>query len=156
MNINFSTYEAMLAWPNPQDGDMGIIDLINKTYTYNSTVESWLNACQDKNVNTTKSAPDGATSWSPTIVVNEYTTLGNISSSMTSLVISMGDLPDVWYSYEYKFKFTTPLTLGITTFSVLDSNGDSVTWLNSAPSLVANKTYEVSIIENLGIIAGSV
>lgn len=24
MNINFSTYASMLAWPNPNDGDMGI------------------------------------------------------------------------------------------------------------------------------------
>jgi hypothetical protein len=146
----------MISWPNPNNGDMGIIDLTNKIYTYNSTVSAWLNTCEDKKVNVTKLAPDEATSWNPTINVNEYTTLENISSIMTSLVISMDNLPDSWYSYEYRFKFTTPSTLGITVFSVLDSNGDSVTWLNSAPSLVANKTYEVSIIGNLGIIAGSV
>jgi hypothetical protein len=156
MNINFSTYASMLAWPNPNDGDMGIIDLINKTYTYNAVAEKWLCPDQDKNVNVTKSAADGATEWAPTIDVNEYTTLNNISSSMTSLIISMGALPDSYYSYEYKFRFTTPATLGLTTFSVLDSSGVAVTWLGSAPALVGGKTYEISVVGNLAIIGASV
>jgi len=107
-------------------------------------------------INVTKLATEGATSWTPIIAINEYTTLGNISSAMTSLVVSMDTLPDNDYYYEYKFKFTTPETLGITTFSVLDPSGSPVVWLGSAPSLTAGKTYEASVVGNLAVIGASV
>ena len=111
---------------------------------------------ENKIINVTKLAPEGATSWAPIIAINEYTTLGNISSAMTSLVVSMDTLPDNDYYYEYKFKFTTPETLGITTFSVLAPSGSPVVWLGSAPSLTAGKTYEVSVVGNLAVFGESV
>lgn len=111
---------------------------------------------ENRIINVTKLAAEGATSWDPIIAVNEYTTLGNISSDMTSLVVSMDTLPDNDYYYEYKFKFTTPETLGITTFSVLDPSGSPVMWLGSAPSLTAGKTYEVSVVGNLAVFGESV
>jgi hypothetical protein len=152
MIINFNTYNDMQAWPNPVNGDIGIISSIAKSYTYDSTFGKWLEPVQYKYMNVTKSVDDGATEWAPSIDVNEYTTLNNISSSMTSLIISMGDLPDSYYSYEYKFRFTTPSTLGLTTFSVLDFNGVAVKWLGSAPTLLGGKTYEVSVVGDLAII----
>ena len=103
-----------------------------------------------------KRADDGTVAWTPTIGFNEYTFLENITSAMTSLIITCGEMPDNVYEYEFRFRFTTPAILGITTFQVKDSNGNPVTWIGTAPSLVGGKTYEVSVVKDLAIIGVSV
>ena len=156
MIINFNTYNDMLNWPNPQHNDIGIVTVLQKSYTYNGTIQQWLCHAQDRCIETTQVAPTGATEWAPTINVNEFTHLTNISSDMTSLIITMGAIPDPLYYYEFRFNFETPSTLNLATFQVKDSNGTLVNWLGSAPSLVGGKTYEVSVAKNLAVIVGSV
>lgn len=95
-------------------------------------------------------------SWAPTVAPEEFTVLGNITSSMTSLVINLSAPPDSFYCYEYKFRFTTPSVLGITTFSILDHNSSAVNWLGTAPSLLGGKTYEVSVVDGYAVIGESV
>lgn len=156
MIINFNTYDEMIAWTNPAHNDIGIVKVLQKSYTYNGTIQLWLCPVQDKCVHITQTIPTGATTWAPTIAINEYTYLSGLTSDVTSLIVSMAELPDTWYEYEFRFKFDTPSTLGITTFQVKDSNGTDVTWMGSSPSLVASKTYEVSVIKNLAVIIGTV
>lgn len=105
---------------------------------------------------TSKRAPDDAVTWTPTIGFNEYTFLENITSAMTSLIITCGEMPENVYEYEFMFRFTTPATLGITTFQVKDSNRQNVVWIGASPSLVGGKTYEVSVVKDLAIIGVSV
>lgn len=156
MIINFNTYNDMLAWPNPSANDVGIVRALQKSYIYNNSVQQWVCLVQDKAVITAKRAPDDAVTWTPTIGFNEYTFLENITSAMTSLIITCGEMPDNYYEYEFRFRFTTPATLGITTFQVKDSNRQNVVWLGTAPSLVGGKTYEVSVVKDLAIIGVSV
>ena len=156
MIINFNTYSDMLAWPNPQPNDVGIVHTLQKAYTYVNTSQRWLCHVQDKSVMTIKRADDGAVSFAPTIGFNEYTWIENITSAMTSLIITCAAMPDNFYEYEFRFRFTTPETLGITTFQVKDSNRQNVVWIGTAPALVGGKTYEVSVVKDLAIIGVSV
>jgi hypothetical protein len=146
----------MQAWPNPENDDIGIINSIAKSYTYDSVFGKWLTPNDDKVLFVTQNCADDVTSFSPSIEPNCYTTLGNIHSLITSLVINCVTPTDTKYAYSYKCKFTTPVTLGITAFSVLDDIGATVTWMGSAPSLKASKTYYISILNKLAIIAESV
>jgi len=95
-------------------------------------------------------------SWAPIVNPEEFTVLGNITSSMTSLVITLSAPPDSVYCYEYNFRFTTPSVLGITTFSILDHNSTAVNWLGNTPSLLGGKTYEVSVVDGYAVIGESV
>ena len=156
MIINFNTYNDMLAWPNPNPNDIGIVRVLQKSYIYNNSVQQWLCYVQDKAAITAKRADDGTVTWAPTIGFNEYTFLENITSAMTSLIITCGEMPDNVYEYEFRFRFTTPATLGITTFQVKDSNRQNVVWIGASPSLVGGKTYEVSVVKDLAIIGVSV
>lgn len=156
MIINFNTYNDMISWPNPNANDVGIVRTLQKAYTYNNSVQQWLCPVQDKSEIASKLAPDGATEYAPTIGFNEYTFIENITSAMTSLIITCAEMPDNVYEYEFRFRFTTPATLGITTFQVKDSNLQNVVWLGSEPALVGGKTYEVSVVKDLAIIGVSV
>lgn len=156
MIINFNTYSDMIAWPNPQPNDVGIVHTLQKAYTYVNRSQRWLCHVQDKPVMTIKRADDGAVSFAPTIGFNEYTWIENITSAMTSLIITCAEMPDNYYEYEFSFRFTTPATLGITTFQVKDSNRQNVVWIGTAPALVGGKTYEVSVVKDLAIIGVSV
>lgn len=156
MIINFNTYEDMQAWPNSQPNDVGIVRNLQKAYTYVNTSQRWVCHVQDKYINIAKRVPDEATEYAPTIGFNEYTFIENITSAMTSLIITCAAMPDNFYEYEFRFRFTTPSTLGITTFQVKDSNQQSVVWMGTAPSLVGGKTYEVSVVRDLAIIGVSV
>ena len=95
-------------------------------------------------------------SWAPTIKTEEFTVLENITSDMTSLVITLSAPPDSIYCYEYSFRIITPAVSGITTFSILDHNGTAVNWLGYTPALVGGKTYEVSVVDGLAVIGESV
>ena len=156
MIINFNTYADMLAWPNPQPNDVGIVRNLQKAYAFVNTSQRWVCHVQDKYINIAKRVPDEATEYAPTIEFNEYAFIENITSAMTSLIITCGEMPDNYYEYEFKFRFTTPSTLGITTFQVKDSNHQNVAWMGTAPSLVGGKTYEVSVVRDLAIIGVSV
>lgn len=156
MIINFNTYNDMLAWPNPTNGDIGVINSRAKSYTYDSTQDKWLSENDDKVRYVTTRCADSVTEFAPSLQPNCYTTLDNIHSLVTSLIIGCAELPDTKYVYIFQCKFTTPATLGITTFSVLNFDGTSVTWMGTAPSLKASKTYEISILNKIAIISESV
>lgn len=156
MIINFNTYNDMISWPNPNANDVGIVRTLQKAYTYVNTSQRWVCPVQNKSDMTIKRADDGAVSFAPTIGFNEYTWIENITSAMTSLIITCAEMPDNYYEYEFRFRFTTPATLGITTFQVKDSNLQNVVWLGSEPALVGGKTYEVSVVKDLAIIGVSV
>ena len=49
---------------------------------------------------------------------------------------------------EYVFQFTSGATPTILTLP------DTIQWVNGAPSIEANKTYQVSIVNNIGLIVG--
>lgn len=120
-----------------------------------STSVTSFSSLQNKKIKQTISAPNEATEWNPTIEVNNYVTLDNITSSMTSLIIKLSSIPDNTYMYEHSITFTTPETLGIVTFSVIDYYNNPIRWIGESPSLEANKTYEISVVNGIGVI-GSV
>jgi len=156
MIINFNTYADMLAWPNPVNGTIGVITSIAKSYIYDSDFSKWLTENDSKVEYVTQNCLDSITEFAPSIQPNSYTTLTNIHSAITSLIIHCATLVDTKYAYIYQCKFTTPATLAITTFSILDADGVAVTWMGSAPSLKASKTYEISILNKLAVITESV
>ncbi len=66
-----------------------------------------------------------------------------IASSVTDLVLTLA--PSI--GGEYHVKFTTAATIGTIDLSVVTS------WIGSAPSIVAGKTYEVDILDGVGVMA---
>lgn len=85
-----------------------------------------------------------STETSKTIDANTYYKWG----TMTSLTISLNTNVDSGILNEYIFEFvsgSTPTTLSLPS---------SIKWLNGlTPLIKANKTYQVSIVNNLGVIA---
>ena len=156
MIIHFNTYSDMIAWPNPVNGTIGVITSIAKSYIYDSDFSKWLTENDSKVEYVTQNCIDTITEFAPVIQPNSYTTLTNIHSAITSLIIHCAALVDTKYAYIYQCKFTTPATLAITTFSILDADGVEVTWMGSAPSLKANKTYEISVVNGCAVIGVSV
>jgi len=157
MIINFKSYEEMAAKPNASDGDVGVIASTGESYEYKASEQKWV--CRHQKSRTKRvltPETNETTSWAPTVNPEEFTVLGNITSDMTSLVITLSAPPDSFYCYEYSFRFTTPPVLGITTFSILDHNSTAVNWLGNAPSLLGGKTYEVSVVDGYAVIGESV
>jgi hypothetical protein len=157
MIINFKSYEEMVAKPNASDGDVGVIASTGESYEYKESKQQWVSRNQKSRTKRLLTPGTGEDiSWAPTVAPEEFTVLGNITSSMTSLVINLSAPPDSVYCYEYNFRFTTPSVLGITTFSILDHNSTAVNWQGYAPSLLGGKTYEVSVVDGLAVIGESV
>jgi hypothetical protein len=156
MIINFKSYEEMIAKPNASDGDVGVITSTGKSYVYKASEQQWVSRNQKSRTKRLLTPGTGENiSWAPTVDPEEFTVLGNITSDMTSLVITLSAPPDSFYCYEYSFRFTTPSILGITTFSILDHNSTAVNWQGYAPSLLGGKTYEVSVVDGLAVIGES-
>lgn len=66
-----------------------------------------------------------------------------IASSVTDLVLTLA--PSI--GGEYHLKFTTAATIGTIDLSSVTS------WIGSAPSIAAGKTYELDILDGVGVIA---
>lgn len=157
MIINFKSYEEMLAKPNVSDGDVGVIASTGESYEYKASGQEWVRRNQKRRTKLLLTPGINENiSWAPTVTTEEFTVLGNITSDMTSLVITLSAPPDSFYCYEYKFRFTTPSVLGITTFSILDHNSTAVNWLGNTPLLLGGKTYEVSVVDGLAVIGESI
>lgn len=157
MIINFKSYEEMLAKTNVSDGDIGVIASTRESYEYKESEQEWI--CRNQKRCTKLLLTPGTNenvTWTPTVNPEEFTVLGNITSDMTSLVITLSAPPDSFCCYEYIFRFTTPSVLGITTFSIHDHNSTAVNWLGNTPSLLGGKTYEVSVVDGLAVIGESV
>lgn len=70
------------------------------------------------------------------------------SAGVSSLTITLAPADDNTRYNEYMFQFTT----GATTPTVTFPNG--IKW-NAAPSIEANKTYQVSIVNNIALICAN-
>lgn len=117
MIINFNTYDEMNNWPNPTNEDIGIVKVLAKSYTYDSTQGKWISTNEDKCLIKEVSVSD-TSSVIQKLSANSYSIYSGITSTCTKLGFVLEDLPDTKYLYEYKCKFTTPATLGITVFSI--------------------------------------
>lgn len=62
--------------------------------------------------------------------------IGSIDSSVVTLLFILETLPDVYYEYEYRTRFITPETLGITTFKVAGPGNEIVAVGNTLNSKV--------------------
>lgn len=73
----------------------------------------------------------------------------HIWGTVTSLNLTLATPADSTIVNEYIFRFisgSTPTTLTLPS---------SIVWINGAPEIEANTTYECSIINNLGVIGGA-
>ena len=86
--------------------------------------------------------PTIATTLPTTLVANTFYNLGTITGSKTIALPSSRTATD-----EFMIQFTTSTTAPTITWP------SGVTWLGGAPTINASKTYQVSIQNNLGIIA---
>lgn len=86
--------------------------------------------------------PTIATTLPTTLVANTYYNLGTITGSKTIALPSSRTATD-----EFMIQFTTSTTAPTITWP------SGVTWLGGAPTIKASKTYQVSIMNNLGVIA---
>lgn len=86
--------------------------------------------------------PTVATSLPSTLVANTFYNLGTLTGSKTIALPSSRTAVD-----EFMLQFTTGSTAPTITWP------SGVTWLGGAPTINASKTYQVSIMNNLGVIA---
>lgn len=119
------------------------------TYMSNgSTVEDAINSINtggSTNISIGNKALSTTTAISMTLTPNVYHR--NINTNLSSLAITLGEITDPTILNEYFVEFTTG-TAG-TTIS-LPSN---IKWVNGeAPTFDASCTYQVSIVNNLGVV----
>lgn len=71
-----------------------------------------------------------------------------IYGTLSSLNITLAAIPNNTYEYEYRGKFVSGDTA--TTFTY----PEDITWIGGLSGLEANKTYEFSIVDKIGVIVG--
>lgn len=76
-----------------------------------------------------------------TIEPNQFYVWGEVASLDLSFAKEIADVAN-----EYTFQFTSGTTPTSLTLP------DTIQWVNGAPSIEANKTYQVSIVNNIGLI----
>ena len=85
-----------------------------------------------------------------TLVVTYTVATHTLSVGTETLVLDGLSDSDIYFVCDTNFGTVTALG------SVVPSVFESVTWMQSAPSLLPSKTYEISIVDNCAIFAGSV
>jgi len=117
MIIDFDSYNDMINFPVTENETIGYIKNTAKIYTYDSIRGKWITSNEDKCLIKEVSVSDSS-SVIQKLSANSYSIYSGITSTCTKLGFVLEDLPDTKYLYEYKCKFTTPATLGITVFSI--------------------------------------
>ena len=84
-----------------------------------------------------------------TLSANEYYSFTDISSLTVTL-----DTASTTRLDEFMFSFETPADVSTFSFGVLTDEGIEIKWIKE-PSLKANYIYEVSIVNGVGVIAGT-
>lgn len=124
----------------------GKLDASVAATTYATKAEIPQDYLTEENVNEYIYAPiinHGTSDSSFALTANEY----HVWGTMASLTLTLATPEDATIYNEYMFEFTSGSTA--TTLSL----PSTIQW-TIAPSIEANKTYQVSIVNNLGVIAG--
>ncbi len=158
LNISSSEYsECSLYIYNPKatiNCSLGTVDSEDVTiYGYaGSTAEKFANDNRFMFINIgSDCAPflNNSTSTETTILANQYYTFTNISSLTVTL-----DTASTTKLDEFMFSFETPADISAFSFGVLTDESVEIKWIKE-PNLKPDYVYEVSVVNGVGVIAGT-